>query len=101
MSVDFSSLTLEALLPFILVGFGAQIVDGALGMAFGVICNVLLVAVVGLPPARASANVHIVETFTTAPWVVLFPGLAISLTVFSFSLLGDALRDALDPRTRH
>ena len=42
-----------------------------------------------------------VETFTTAPWGVLFPGLAISLTVFSFSLLGDALRDALDPRTRH
>lgn len=42
-----------------------------------------------------------VETFTTAPWVILFPGLAISLTVFSFSLLGDALRDALDPRTRH
>jgi len=28
----------------------------------------------------------------------LFPGLAISVTVFSFSLLGDALRDALDPR---
>lgn len=42
-----------------------------------------------------------VETFTTAPWVVLFPGLAISSTVFAFSLLGDALRDALDPRTRH
>ncbi len=42
-----------------------------------------------------------VETFVTAPWVVLFPGLAISLTVFAFSLLGDALRDALDPRTRH
>ena len=42
-----------------------------------------------------------VETLTSAPWVILFPGLAISLTVFSFSLLGDALRDALDPRTRH
>lgn len=42
-----------------------------------------------------------VETFTSAPWVILFPGLAISLTVFAFSLLGDALRDALDPRTRH
>ena len=54
------------LLPFIAVGFGAQIVDGALGMAFGVICNTLLVAVIGLAPARASANVHIVETFTTA-----------------------------------
>jgi peptide/nickel transport system permease protein len=42
-----------------------------------------------------------VETLTTAPWVILFPGLAISMTVFAFSLLGDALRDALDPRTRH
>jgi peptide/nickel transport system permease protein len=42
-----------------------------------------------------------VETLITAPWVILFPGLAISLTVFAFSLLGDALRDALDPRTRH
>ncbi|UVO52562.1 sulfite exporter TauE/SafE family protein [Sphingomonas sp. SUN019] len=58
--------TLEALLPFVLVGFGAQIVDGALGMAFGVICNTLLVAVMGVAPARASANIHIVETFTTA-----------------------------------
>lgn len=56
----------SALLPFIAVGFGAQLVDGALGMAFGVICNTLLVAVMGLPPARASANVHIVEAFTTA-----------------------------------
>jgi uncharacterized protein len=58
--------TLEALLPFVLVGFGAQIVDGALGMAFGVICNTLLVAIMGVAPARASANIHIVETFTTA-----------------------------------
>ena len=61
-----ADLDLNALLPFIAVGFGAQLVDGALGMAFGVICNTLLVAVIGLPPARASANVHIVETFTTA-----------------------------------
>ena len=56
----------DALLPFILVGFAAQIVDGALGMAFGIICNTLLVAVMGMAPARASANIHIVETFTTA-----------------------------------
>jgi len=56
----------QGLLPFVAVGFAAQLVDGALGMAFGVICNVLLVAVVGLAPARASANVHIVECFTTA-----------------------------------
>jgi uncharacterized membrane protein YfcA len=63
---SFGAFDLGALLPFIAVGFGAQIVDGALGMAFGVICNTLLVAVMGLSPARASANVHIVETFTTA-----------------------------------
>ncbi|WP_298669665.1 sulfite exporter TauE/SafE family protein [uncultured Sphingomonas sp.] len=56
----------DTLLPFILVGFAAQIVDGALGMAFGIICNTLLVAVMGMAPARASANIHIVETFTTA-----------------------------------
>lgn len=35
-----------------------------------------------------------------AVWVSLFPGLAISLTVLSFNLLGDALRDVLDPRLR-
>jgi peptide/nickel transport system permease protein len=36
----------------------------------------------------------------SAPWVVLFPGLAITLTVLGFSLLGDGLRDALDVRLR-
>ena len=57
---------LQAILPFLAVGFFAQLVDGALGMAFGVITNTLLVSVLGLPPARASASVHLVETFTTA-----------------------------------
>ena len=36
----------------------------------------------------------------SAPWVVLFPGLAITLTVLGFSLVGDGLRDALDTRLR-
>lgn len=54
-----------AILPFVLVGFVAQLVDGALGMAFGVITNTLLVSVLGMPPARASASVHLVEAFTT------------------------------------
>jgi peptide/nickel transport system permease protein len=35
-----------------------------------------------------------------APWMILFPGLAISLAVFAFNLFGDALRDWLDPRFR-
>jgi ABC-type dipeptide/oligopeptide/nickel transport system permease subunit len=34
----------------------------------------------------------------TAPWLVVFPGLALALVVFGFNLLGDGLRDALDPR---
>lgn len=53
------------LLPFIGVGFAAQLVDGALGMAFGVISSTLLVTL-GVPPAAASAGVHTVETATTA-----------------------------------
>ena len=64
--MDLSLLSIEALLPFILVGFAAQLVDGALGMAFGVISNTLLVAVMGVPPALASQRVHVVECFTTA-----------------------------------
>lgn len=63
---DIAAFDLSALIPFILVGFAAQLVDGAMGMAFGVICNTLLVMFLGLPPAQASAKVHIVETFTTA-----------------------------------
>ncbi|HUI45546.1 MAG TPA: ABC transporter permease [Nitrospirota bacterium] len=35
---------------------------------------------------------------TSAPWMVIFPGLAISITVISFNILGDFLRDKLDPR---
>jgi len=64
--LDFAHFDLAALLPFILVGFAAQLVDGALGMAFGVISNTLLVGVLGVPPALASQRVHIVECFTTA-----------------------------------
>lgn len=54
-----------AIAPFIAIGFAAQMIDGALGMAFGVISSTLLVSVMGVPPARASAGVHLVEMFTT------------------------------------
>ena len=64
--MDFGSIDLAYLLPFIAVGFAAQLVDGALGMAFGVISNTLLVGVLGVPPAQASQRVHLVECFTTA-----------------------------------
>jgi uncharacterized protein len=66
MVMEIFGFDLLALLPFIAIGFGAQLVDGAIGMAFGVITNTLLVSVMGMPPAQASARVHIVEMFTTA-----------------------------------
>jgi peptide/nickel transport system permease protein len=40
------------------------------------------------------------EFAESAPWMAIFPGLAISLGVFAFNLFGDSLRDALDPRLR-
>ncbi len=40
------------------------------------------------------------EYATTAPWIAVFPGLAIMLTVLGISLFGDALRDAIDPKLR-
>jgi uncharacterized protein len=50
---------------FLIVGFLAQIVDGALGMAYGVVSSSVLLAF-GVPPAAASASVHAAELFTTA-----------------------------------
>ncbi len=41
-----------------------------------------------------------VDFAETAPWMAIFPGLAISLAVFAFNLFGDSLRDALDPKLR-
>ena len=63
--MEFGAFDLTALYPFILIGFAAQLVDGAVGMAFGVIMNTLLVGFLGVPPALASQRVHVVECFTT------------------------------------
>lgn len=50
---------------FILVGFFAQLIDGTLGMAYGVSCNSFLLSFGGLSAAAASAAVHLAEIFTT------------------------------------
>lgn len=55
---------METFLLFLLVGLLAQAVDGALGMAYGVISSSVLLAF-GVPPATASASVHAAEVFTT------------------------------------
>ncbi len=43
---------------------------------------------------------HAADFYHEAPWMIIFPGVAISLAVFSFNLLGDSLRDWLDPRLK-
>jgi uncharacterized protein len=52
-------------LIFAAVGFFAQLIDGALGMGYGVISSVVLLAT-GVPPAHTSASVHAAKLFTTA-----------------------------------
>jgi len=56
---------MQDFLIFLFVGFVAQMVDGALGMAYGVIGSTVLLSF-GVPPAMASASVHAAEVFTTA-----------------------------------
>jgi ABC-type dipeptide/oligopeptide/nickel transport system permease subunit len=54
----------------------------------------------GEAEAGPAGEQHAEEYASTAPWIAIFPGLAIALTVFGFSLFGDALRDVLDPKLR-
>lgn len=56
---------LEGFALFLAVGFLAQLIDGALGMAYGVISSTTLLAF-GVPPAQASAMIHAAECATTA-----------------------------------
>jgi peptide/nickel transport system permease protein len=54
------------------------------------------------PPAASWGNMlnNAQSYFNVAPWIALFPGVLITLTVASFNFVGDGLRDALDPRAR-
>jgi len=57
----------------------------------------------GAPPDEPSWGGMLtsgVQALETAPWMVFFPGLAISLAVFALNLLGDSIRDLTDPRLR-
>src|SRR5687768_9410825 len=55
---------MEEFILFAAAGFAAQLVDGALGMAYGVTASSLLMGL-GLPPATVSATVHAAECFAT------------------------------------
>lgn len=54
----------QSIIVFIIVGFIAQMIDGALGMAYGVSSTTFLLSL-GIPPAPASASVHTAEIFTS------------------------------------
>ena len=77
------------------------IVWGTLGIATNVMLEASLSYLgIGMQPPTPSWGGMIQQGqsyYRTAPWMVIFPGLAIILTVFTFNMLGDGLRDALDP----
>jgi peptide/nickel transport system permease protein len=82
----------------------ALLVQATLSIAAAIIAEAAL-SFLGLgqqPPAPSwGAMLNSAQRFLTqAPWMAIYPGFAIFLTVLSFNLLGDGLRDALDPRER-
>ncbi|PZQ47205.1 MAG: hypothetical protein DI551_03820 [Micavibrio aeruginosavorus] len=98
------------LLTFMAIGFFAQLVDGALGMAFGVISSTILLSV-GQAPAVVSASVHTAEMFVTAfsagshiyfknvNWKLCLPLAALGALggIFGATLLANVDGDAIKP----
>lgn len=92
---------LTQILPNIL---GPIIVIGTLGMGGAVLAEASL-SFLGLGirppfPSWGSMLSDARDQITTAPWISIFPGLAIFVTVLGLNLLGDGLRDILDPQSR-
>ncbi|MGU9981090.1 ABC transporter permease [Phreatobacter sp. HK31-P] len=80
------------------------LVQGTLTIATAIIAEASL-SFLGLgqqPPAPSwGSMLNVAQRFlSNAPWMAIFPGLAIFITVLSFNLLGDGLRDALDPKAK-
>jgi peptide/nickel transport system permease protein len=93
-----SRILLRHILPHLV---STAIVWGTLGIATNVMLEASLSFLgIGVQPPTPSWGRMIYEGQTyyrAAPWLILFPGIAIMLTVVGFNLLGDGLRDALDP----
>ncbi len=88
---------LPNIMPFILVGLSSVFAIAVLAEA------TLSFLGLGVSPGDPSWGADLstgVGKGSTYPWLVIFPGVAISLAVFGSNLLGDALRDVLDPRLR-
>jgi len=80
------------------------IVQGSLGMASAILTEAALSFIgLGIQPPWSSLGSLLYAAYgyiSRSTWYVLFPGLAIFLIVWSLNVLGDGLRDALDPRLR-
>jgi peptide/nickel transport system permease protein len=80
------------------------IVQASVSLAFAILIEASLSYLgLGTQPPDPSWGTMLNEGRTyleTAPWMSIFPGLAIMVTVFGFNLLGDGLRDTLDPQLR-
>lgn len=80
------------------------IVQASLGMAGAVLSEASLSFLgLGIPPPAPSWGTMVEEArqfFSSSPHVLLFPGLAIALTVLAFNFIGDGLREYLDPKQR-
>jgi peptide/nickel transport system permease protein len=82
----------------------AIIVEGSLRMTFAVMLAAALSFLgLGVQPPSSDWGLMISEArpfIDSAPWIALAPGLALCLTVIAINLMGDGLRDLLDPRQR-
>ena len=81
---------------------GILVVEASVYFALAILAEAALSYLgLGTPPPAASWGrmLHDAQThLSTDPWLAVFPGAAIAVTVLGFNLLGDGLRDALDTR---
>ena len=84
--------------------FATYIVLVTVNVAYAIVVEAALAFLgLGAPPDEPSWGGMLTagtQSIESAPWLIFFPGAAISLTVFGLNLLGDAIRDVTDPRLR-
>ena len=95
--IMFSHIMPQCVAPWLIIS------TGALGIAILTEATLSFLGL-GVPPPAPSWGGMLSgparDYFVVAPWMAIWPGLALTLAVYGFNLFGDALRDVLDPRLR-